>query len=70
MWAAEDVKFGYKWKIGNVRSVKFWEHNGFGNTNLATRFWDIYFVSNQQSKTIAELWDGTTLRYNFSRTFF
>jgi hypothetical protein len=69
MWAAEDVKFCYKWKIGNVRIVKFWEEIWFGNTNLATRFGDIYFVSDQQSKTIVELWDETTLRYNFRRTF-
>jgi hypothetical protein len=43
MGAAEAVRFGYKWKIGNGRSVRFWEDIWFGNSNLATQFWDIYF---------------------------
>jgi hypothetical protein len=51
------VRFGYKWKIGNGRSVRFWEDIWFGNTNLATQFWDIYFVSNQQTKIVSEVWD-------------
>jgi hypothetical protein len=69
MGAAEAVSFGYKWKIGKGRSVRFWEDIWFGNTNLATQFWDIYFVSNQQTKTVSEVWDGTTLRCDFRRTF-
>jgi hypothetical protein len=63
------VRFGYKWKIGNGRSVRFWEDVWFGNTNLATQFWDIYFVSNQQTKTVREIWDGTYLRCDFRRNF-
>jgi hypothetical protein len=69
MGAAEAVRFGYKWKIGNGRSVRFWEDIWFGNTNLATQFWDIYFVSNQQTKTVRDIWDGTTLRCDFRRIF-
>jgi hypothetical protein len=42
MGAGEAARFGYKWKIGNGRSVRFWEDIWFGNTNLATQFWDIY----------------------------
>jgi hypothetical protein len=30
MGAAEALKFGYKWKIGNGRSVRFWEDIWFG----------------------------------------
>jgi hypothetical protein len=36
MGATEAVSFGYKWKIGNVRSVRFWEDIWFVNTNLDT----------------------------------
>ena len=35
----------------------------------ATQFWDVYFISNQQTKTISELWDGAQLRCDFRRTF-
>jgi hypothetical protein len=47
MWASKAVKFGYKWHVGNGRSIKFWEDIWFGNSPLATQFWDLYFVSNQ-----------------------
>jgi hypothetical protein len=46
-WASKEVKFGYKWQVGNGRSIKFWEYIWFGNSLLATQFWDLYFVSNQ-----------------------
>jgi hypothetical protein len=48
MWAAKAVKFGYKWKVGDGRRIIFWENIWFGNTNIATQFWDLYFVSNKQ----------------------
>jgi hypothetical protein len=25
MWASKAVKFGYKWQVGNGKSIKFWE---------------------------------------------
>jgi hypothetical protein len=46
-WASKEVKFVYKWQVGNGRSIKFWEYIWFGNSLLATQFWDLYFVSNQ-----------------------
>jgi hypothetical protein len=69
MWASKAVKFGYKWQVGNGKSIKFWEDIWFGNSPLATQFWDLYFVSNQQNKTIFEIWDGHEIRGNFRRTF-
>ena len=69
MWAAKAVKMGYRWKVGNGRSIMFWENIWFGNSPLSTQFWDIYVVSNQQKKTIAELWDGSQLLCDFRRTF-
>ena len=69
MWAARAVKMGYSWHVENGRSVRFWEDIWFGNCPLATQFWEIYFVSNQQTQTISELWDGEQLRCTFRRTF-
>jgi hypothetical protein len=69
MWASKAVKFGYKWHVGNGKSIKFWEDIWFWNSALANHFWDLYFVSNQQSKTIFELWDGHEIRGIFRRTF-
>jgi hypothetical protein len=66
---AEAVSFGYKWKIGNGISVRFREDIWFGNTNLATQFWDIYFISNQQTETVCEVREGINPRCDFRKTF-
>jgi hypothetical protein len=47
MWVSRAVAVGYRWKIGNEKSIKFWEDILFGNSPLAVQFWDLYFVSNQ-----------------------
>jgi hypothetical protein len=36
---------------------------------LAVQFWDIYFVSNQQTQTVRDIWDGQEIRGTFRRTF-
>jgi hypothetical protein len=69
MWPSRAVKFGYKWKIGNGRTARFWEDTWFGNAPLSTQYWDIYFVVNQQMKPVADLWDGQQLKCDFRRTF-
>jgi hypothetical protein len=38
MWATQAVRFGYKWIIGNGRSVKFWEDVWFGNSPLSVQY--------------------------------
>jgi hypothetical protein len=53
------VKLGYRWKDGNEKSIRFWKNVWFENIPLATQFWDIFIVVNQQTKTIEELWDGS-----------
>jgi hypothetical protein len=58
MWAAEAVKFGYKWLVGNGKNIKFWEDTWYGNAPLAVLYWDVYMIVNQQDKTIHELSDG------------
>ena len=65
MGVMEAVKMGYKWQVGNGRMVRFWEDTWFGNSPLATQFWDLYFITNQQTKTIAEVWNGTDLLCKF-----
>ena len=69
MWATKAVQLGYRWQVGNGRSVRLWEDVWFGNSNLATQFWDLYFICNQQTMTIADLWDGDELKCMFRRTF-
>ena len=69
MWAMKAVKLGYKWNVGNGKTIRFWEDIWFGNSPLSVQFWEIYVISNQQTKTISELWDGVELRCDFRRTF-
>jgi hypothetical protein len=69
MWAAGDVKFGYKWLVGDGKAIKFWEDTWYGNAPLVVLYWDIYMIVNQQGKTIFELWDGLQLKCTFRRIF-
>lgn len=54
-------------EIGNGKKIKFWEGNCLGPSSLALQFWEIYAFIHEQSGTIAELWDGTNLKYTFRR---
>jgi hypothetical protein len=69
MWAARAVRFGYKWLVGDGKSIKFWEDSWYGNAPLAVIYWDVYMLVNQQTQTISELWDGQQLKCSFRRTF-
>jgi hypothetical protein len=69
MWAAGAVRFGYKWLVGDGKSIKFWEDTWNCNAPLAVIYWDIYMIVNQQAQTIYELWDGQQLKCTFRRTF-
>ena len=63
------LKFGYRWKVGNVCRIRFWEDTWFGTSPLAVQFWPIYSICNEQTKTIKEVWDGETLKLTFRRNF-
>jgi hypothetical protein len=67
LWIARVAKFGYRWKLGNEAKVRFWEDVWVGTSSIAIQFWDIYFIVNEQNKTVAELWDGVNLRCTFRR---
>jgi hypothetical protein len=54
LWAAKAAKMGYKWKVGNGTTIKFWEDHWFGSCSLAIQYWEVYFLLNGQNKTIAD----------------
>jgi hypothetical protein len=67
VWAAQVAKMGFRWKIGNGRTVKFGEDNWLGSSSLAIQFWELCVIVNEKSGTIAELWDGCNLKCTFRR---
>jgi hypothetical protein len=69
MWPARAVRFGYKWLVGDGKSIKFWEDSWYGNAPLAVIYWNVYMLVNKQTQTISELWDGQQLKCTFRRTF-
>lgn len=68
MGAALAAKMGYRWHVGNGRSIKFWEDNWLGTSSLAIQFWDLYEIVNEKGDTIVNLWDGENLMCTFRRT--
>lgn len=70
MWAAQALKFGYRWKVGDGFKIRFWEDTWFGTAPLAVQFWNLFCICNQIGKTLAEIWDEVELKLTFRRTFF
>ena len=69
LWAAQALKFGYRWKVGDGRKIRFWEDTWFGTAPLAVQFWDLFSICNQIGVTLASVWDGAEIKLNFRRTF-
>ena len=69
LWASKAAQLGAKWKVGDGKSIRFWEDHWFGTCSLTIQFWDLYVLADQKNKTIAELWDGETLKISFKRKF-
>ena len=69
MWAAQAVKFGYRWVVGYGRKIKFWEDCWFGSSPLAIQFWNIYSICNEQCALLSDVWDGLSLKLSFRRNF-
>lgn len=59
----------FKGVIGNGEQIRFWEDTWFGSSPLAVQYFKIYYVCNEQNKTIAHVWDGSTLMLTFRRNF-
>ena len=68
LWAKQAAQVGFRWSVGDGRRIRFWEDHWFGNSSLAIQFWPLYVLINEQGKTIAEAWDGETLKFSFRRT--
>ena len=45
----------------------FWEDWWFGNCSLATQFWDLYIIADQQNVDVADVWDSSDLKLSFRR---
>ncbi|XP_073355154.1 uncharacterized protein [Aegilops tauschii subsp. strangulata] len=69
LWAIKAAKIGFSWKVGNGKSVRFWEDRWTGNATLATSCWELYNIANTTNVSISEVWDGVTLKINFRRCF-
>lgn len=69
LWACKALKFGYRWHVGNVKKINFWEDTWFGTSPLSMQFWPIYTICNQHCVTLSEVWDGTTIKLSFRRAF-
>lgn len=41
----------------------------FGNSSLAIQFWEIYFLCNEQTARLCDVWDGSVIRLSFRRDF-
>jgi hypothetical protein len=67
LWACKAAQVGVRWKIGDSKTVRFWEDWWFGNCSLATQLWGLYIIANQKNLCIADLWDGAELKISFRR---
>jgi hypothetical protein len=67
--AAQVVKLGYRWVVGDGTKIRFWEDSWFGSVPLAVQFWELYYVCNEKTRTMTELWVDGELRVTFRRTF-
>jgi hypothetical protein len=69
MWAAQAVKFGYRWTVGDGKKIRFREDCWCGTSPLSIQFWEMYSVCNKNYQTISEMWDGSRLKLTFRRNF-
>jgi hypothetical protein len=67
--AAQAVKLGYRWVLGNGKRVHFWEDTWFGTTPLVVQFWDLYSICNEKTKTVVEVWVHEEIKLTFRRVF-
>jgi hypothetical protein len=38
-----------------------------GNSSLSIQYWELYYIIDEQNKSIADLWDGVNLKCTFQR---
>ena len=69
LWAAQALKFGYRWVVGDGTKVRFWKDTWFGTAPLATQFWDLFCICNQTGVPLASVWNGVEVKLTFRRNF-
>ena len=67
LWAAQALKFGYRWVVGDGTKVRFWKDTWFGTAPLATQFWDLFCICNQTGVPLASVWNGVEVKLTFRR---
>ena len=65
-WALATAKNFYRWIPGDGRKISFWHDTWVGDFSLKTRFWDMFVICQQQDASLAQVWDGVTLKLTFS----
>jgi hypothetical protein len=70
MLVAHAIKFEYRWLPGDGKRIRFWEDTWFGTAPLAMQFWNLYYICNEKTKTLAGVRVNRELRLSFRRTFF
>jgi hypothetical protein len=55
--------------VGDGRKIKFWEDHWFGTCSLVIQYCEVYFRVNEQTCTIADLWDGEHCNVTFRMCF-
>lgn len=66
-WALNASKTFYVWKVGRGDKISFWHDTWAGDCSLRTMFWDLFEICNQPDCSVAQVWDGTTLKLTFRR---
>jgi hypothetical protein len=51
MLSAQAVKHGYRWVVGNMLKIHFWEDTWFDTAPLAVQFWDLYRICNEKQRS-------------------
>jgi hypothetical protein len=69
MWAAQAVKFGYRWTVGDGKKNRFLGGLLAWHLSLVDPIWEIYSVCHENCQTISEVWDGCRLKLTFRRNF-
>jgi hypothetical protein len=67
--AAQALKFGYRWVVGNGQKVRFCEDIWIGTAPLAVQFWELYCICNEKTEVVADTWVDGELKLTFRRTF-
>jgi hypothetical protein len=51
--------------VGDGRRIRVWEDIWFGKSSLATQFWPLYVINNEQGASLEDVWDGSELKLTF-----